>query len=388
MSPRRRSRVPHFEVLSAAFCALLCGIPAAAEPPLEPVRIGAIVSLTGPAREQGQNWLNGAELARRELAAEGLNVELIVENDQTSAPQAVAAFRALHDLRKVRGVLGGTWDFLAEPLYPLAERARVPFLTMTNPIEILPTSANSARYVFTNAFSMRAAKVALRDLFRDRRPRKLAILTPAFAFALAYEQIVRELGDEFGIPIVFAEQPSYEDVSASLKTMVTRIGRSGADTLSVFFGYEYLEQLTHELALQHVDVELVTSQHLDAAWKIARNRQPFAKAFGVYPFVKDSDFTRRYREAYGEPPPVYAAEGYDGLKLLARAAVDGIDLGAPSRGFEHRGVIGTYRFPTESREIGSAEAVIMTTMDGTFAPYRFRVANSPGEETPAQPRPE
>lgn len=356
-------------LLAASPSTLLAEVPFAAGDARNPVRIGAIASTTGLAQEQGTNWLNGALMARDELEKSGLHIELFVENDQTNPASAVTAFHALASSRRVSALLGGTWDFLAEPLYPLVDRSKMPFITMTNPVELMPPVARHSKYIFTNALGMKATKAALRKFFLVQKPKRIALLTPAFAFTLAHATVVKELAQELHIEIVFSEEPSYDDVKASLKTMVTRLAKSGADTVCVFFSYEFLEMLTREMSVQRVDLTLVTSQHLDAAWKLARDKSPYRRAFGVYPAVKNEGFKRRYSERFGTPPPVYAAEGYDALTVLAQALSKGVNFASPKSTLSVEGVLGTYRFPAQSTEIGGGDAVVMTTMNGVFEEY-------------------
>ena len=129
---------------------MLCAAPrAVAEPPPQKIRIGAVVSLTGYAEKNGRNWLEGAQLAIEDLNRDGIACELLVEDDQTTPVKAVTAFTKLAVVDKVQAVVGGTWDFLAEAVFPLAQRYHVPFVTPTRGITIssnrprLPSSGGS-----------------------------------------------------------------------------------------------------------------------------------------------------------------------------------------------------------------------------------------------------
>ncbi|RME57718.1 MAG: amino acid ABC transporter substrate-binding protein, partial [Candidatus Dadabacteria bacterium] len=122
------------------------------------LKIGAIASLSGAASRQGKNWLRCAKIAVEEInkKAEKVRIKLISEDDQTNAGKAVSAFLKLKDFNGVRAIIGGTWDFLAEPLYPLARRYKIFFLTPTNPVEIMSKDALNNPYVFTNGLSLAA----------------------------------------------------------------------------------------------------------------------------------------------------------------------------------------------------------------------------------------
>mgnify|MGYP005700136941 FL=1 len=84
------------------------------------IKIGAIASLTGPAAEQGKNWVDGATLAVKALEKQGISIEFIVEDDASKPAQVHTAFNKLVSIDQVQGVIGGTWDFLAEAANPLS----------------------------------------------------------------------------------------------------------------------------------------------------------------------------------------------------------------------------------------------------------------------------
>jgi ABC-type branched-subunit amino acid transport system substrate-binding protein len=121
-----------------SLCALILLLPlmaAAEDTNLKRTKLGAIVSLTGDAARNGRNWLEGAQLAIDELQAEGRQISLVVEDDGTVPARVATSFVKLATVDRVGGIIGGTWDFLAETAYPLAKQYRVPFITLLSLFE-------------------------------------------------------------------------------------------------------------------------------------------------------------------------------------------------------------------------------------------------------------
>ena len=65
----------------------------------KPIKIGQIIAMTGEAAESGKYHKQGAELAADQInAAGGINgrkIQIVLEDDQTTNPGAVAAFQKL-----------------------------------------------------------------------------------------------------------------------------------------------------------------------------------------------------------------------------------------------------------------------------------------------------
>ena len=365
-------------------CSLVLSLLGAASVHAEEIRIGAVASLTGQAGEQGKNWMNGARLAVDELALKGVPVKLSVEDDASNPAKAVSAFRKMVDFDHVQGVLGGTWDFLAEALIPLAKSSKLPFITMTNPLEILSEEAKGNPYIFTNALSLKATEEAVRAFLRVKRPNSIAILAPAFPFTQAHADLVKRLAKELSIPVVYETVFSYDDYFQTLKVLATKTVQSRAELVFLFVSSQSLDPFLLTMFQQKGAATVLCTQHLDAAFQTTSNRAAYKNVYGVYPKVMDSDFARRYQAKFGESPKVYSAEGYDALMFLALSLSKGLSLSDPQAQFRYEGVTGTYTLPVGSPQLGDIHATIMTTRNGRFeeaAEFSARATPEPSPTT-------
>ncbi len=325
------------------------------------IKIGAIASLTGPAGEQGRNWLKGAELGVKELEAEGIRVTLVVEDDTTVPARAVAAFQKLTNVDRVQAILGGTWDFLAASLYPLALRSKIPLLLPTNPVEIVRNDAPNNPWVFSAALSLGAEENAMRSFLVAQKPKSLALVWPDLPWGILHAEITRRLAKELGIKVVsdqsFPMDTNYLD---SLRVMSLKAREANPDLFYVVGDYQGLAIITQEFARIRFNPVILTTQHLDQAVKFSGDARRFERVYGVYPrAMMNEDFKRRFSAHFGEEPRVYAAEGYDALVFAAHAKRAGVSWIAKDAAFIWEGVAGTYRLPADRGSIGRSEAVVV-----------------------------
>lgn len=335
------------------------------------IRIGAVASLTGPAGEQGKNWVEGAELAVDELKSRGIEVRLIVENDETSAPKVAAAFQKLTQVDRVRAVIGGTWDYLAETAYPLAERAKVPFITPSNPVEVLSDTAQKNRWVYSNGLSLRAARIAVAEFLKKEGVKTLGLMYPALPFGTVQAQMFEEVAAELGVAVTVKFEFTYDNAYLdSVKVGALKVTQAKPDLVFCVLDAGGTDLFLSELQKLRAEPKFLTTQHLDQAFLLGNDPARYRRAYGIYPKLEDTKFIERFHAKYNRDPKVYAPQGYDALMFFAEALHQGIDFGDPGARFSYRGVTGEHHLPSNGRALVEDVAVIMTTKDGVFAEYR------------------
>jgi branched-chain amino acid transport system substrate-binding protein len=101
-----------------------------------PIRIGAVISLTGFAAPWGEYGKNGINLAVKNInekgGINGRKVEVIFEDDHTDPKDSVSAYNKLVSIDKVDGVIGSVFDFTTQPLLPLALSNKVTLISPSN----------------------------------------------------------------------------------------------------------------------------------------------------------------------------------------------------------------------------------------------------------------
>jgi len=111
---------------------LTLNVPAMQTTVLSPIKIGALVPLTGPYSAWGKKYLEGMKMAVEEINSAGgifgTKVELVVYDDRNDAKETTAAFEKLATVDKVVAAAGLINSALILAVKPLAEQYRVPLI--------------------------------------------------------------------------------------------------------------------------------------------------------------------------------------------------------------------------------------------------------------------
>ena len=89
-------------LILASACLILLAFVSSA--PAAEIKIGTLLSHTGPLKEFGPNLQNGVVLAAKQMGEAGFEIQLIHEDSETSAIPATNAAKKLVEVDKVVGV--------------------------------------------------------------------------------------------------------------------------------------------------------------------------------------------------------------------------------------------------------------------------------------------
>lgn len=92
------------------------------------VKIGFVNSITGPEAPIGEDLTNGVTLAVEDLKIQGIDVDLVKEDDTGKPEKSMAAFEKFATRDKVAGVVGPYSSKCANALAKLAEKYKMPLL--------------------------------------------------------------------------------------------------------------------------------------------------------------------------------------------------------------------------------------------------------------------
>jgi branched-chain amino acid transport system substrate-binding protein len=122
--------------LSILSVAVLAALGTAARAAEASVKIGACLSLTGPAAAYGAQQKAGILAAVDELnrsgALEGVKLEAVIDDDASTKEQGIAVFQRLINKEQVVAIIGPTLSNTATAADPLAQAARVPVVAVSN----------------------------------------------------------------------------------------------------------------------------------------------------------------------------------------------------------------------------------------------------------------
>jgi ABC-type branched-subunit amino acid transport system substrate-binding protein len=185
----------------------------------EPIRIGAIFSVTGPASFLGEPERNTVKMLEEDINQSGgvlgRPVEIIVYDDETDATKAVTALDRLIKKDKVVAVVGPSISGSTLAIIPKVEEAKVPLVSCAAAKKIVDPVK---RWVFKTPQS---DELAVRKIYQHVKKagiKKIAIISASDAYGAAGREELKALAAGFGIAVVADEVfgPKDTDMTAQL----------------------------------------------------------------------------------------------------------------------------------------------------------------------------
>lgn len=378
-STLRRPLIALAAALAVAIAATACssgsttsGSTATTTPAPHAALIGSIASQTGSASPYGAGQLRGQQLALELLApAAGVAATLANEDDGSTGPGGVAAMEALVD-QGASVVLGPTLSPVAAEADPVAQRAGVPVLAVTNTTLDLAAIGDAVWRVSLSESAMIPQAIGAAQTQHGVRTAALVYdATDGYATgaAAAFRQgaaahgvvLAADQGYNPGASQVFG---ALEAATASAPDALFLAARSGAAV--------ELLLAAKALALPQV---LVGGNGFNAP-EVLTGAGPAAEGLIVAASWNvgvanpdNANFVQAYQARYGAPPDSFAAQGYAGIQvaLAAMTAGGGAQPGQIQAGLGRIGTVATVLGPLrfEGRE-AAYPAAIQVVRAGAF----------------------
>lgn len=213
-------------LLRAAAAALILATPLVATPATaaDPIKIGSVLSVTGPAAFLGEPELKTLQIyVEATNAAGGLlgrKLELVSYDDGSEAAKANGFTKRLLDDDKVDVLIGGTTTGATMGLYPLVEKAETPFISLGGGVVIVDPVK---KWMFKVSHNDR---MAAERVFADAKKRgltKIALVSETSGFGQSGRKETLAAAPKAGVEIVADETygPKDTDVTAQLSKIKT-----------------------------------------------------------------------------------------------------------------------------------------------------------------------
>lgn len=308
------------------------GLPPAQAGTVEPIRIGSVLTLSGPGAALGEPELKTLQLYVERLnAAGGLlgrPLRLIHVDDGGELAKVDPAFRRLLDAERVDVLIGGTTSSASLAALPLVERAEVPFLSLAGSVLIVEPAK---KWVFKTAHTDR---MACDKVFADLRARgltRVALLSEASGYGRSgrFQCLARAAASGVQVVLDDSHDPKEADFSAPL----ARIGASDAQALLVLGVGASSARITRavhaaglKLALYHTH-SIGSKAFIEAAGDAAEGVRFPAAALIIAAQLPEADpqkrvaleYTQAYTAAYGGSVSTFGGHAYDALMQWAEA---------------------------------------------------------------------
>jgi branched-chain amino acid transport system substrate-binding protein len=297
------------------------------------IRIGAVLSVTGPAAFLGDPEDKTLRLyVERINAAGGINgrrIALTVYDDGGDANRARTFAQRLVEEDRVVAMVGGTTTGTSMAMIPVFEDAEIPFISLAGGIEIVQPVR---RFVFKTPHTDRMACEAIWADLRRRGLTRVGLISGTGGFGASMRAQCRDTAQAAGIQIVADE--TYGPRDTDVTPQLTRIrGVQGLQAVvNADFGQgpaivtRNYRQLNIEQPL-YQSHGVASRQFIELAGPAANGVRLPAAALLVADKLPENDpqrpvvieYSRIFQEATRQPVSTFGGHAYDGLMILVEA---------------------------------------------------------------------
>ena len=182
----------------------------------DPIKIGSVLSVTGPAA-----FLGDPELKTLQMYVEDINkkggvigrpLELVHYDDGSDANKANGFAKRLIDDDKVDVLVGGTTTGSTMSMVPLVEKANIPFISLAGAVVIVDPVK---KWVFKTPHTDRMAAEKVFEDMKKHGISKVALLSETSGFGQSGKKETEGVAAKYGITLVASETYGPKDTDSS-----------------------------------------------------------------------------------------------------------------------------------------------------------------------------
>ena len=291
------------------------------------VKVGTLLSYTGPLKEFGPNLKNGCELAAKQLKAAGLNIVLIHEDSETSAIPATNAAKKLVEVDRVVAIVGALASGVT---VPVAE-------SVTCPSGVVQISPASTSPLITVLPSDKNADVLFRTCPSDALQ---GVIAGKLAVTFSKTASVLYVNSPYGQGLALQFEKSYEKRRGKVLAMVPHDEKAaesytaelkraleGKPDIICAFSYPDHAKVYIKEAIEFFKFKNFLYCDGTKSYDIVKavGAKNVQGRWGTAPGAAKTDsyviFNADYRAEYGVLPPLpFITNAYDGTAVIGLAA--------------------------------------------------------------------
>ncbi len=198
----------------------------------DPIKIGSILSVTGPAAFLGDPELKTLQMFVEDINKKGgvigRQLELVHYDDGSDASKANGFAKRLIDDDKVDMIVGGTTTGSTMSMVPLVEKAGLPFISLAGAVVIVEPVK---KWVFKTPHTDRMAAEKVFEDMKKRGLTKVALFSETSGFGQSGKKETEGVAAKYGITLVANE--TYGPKDTDMSPQLTKI-RNTAGVQAVF----------------------------------------------------------------------------------------------------------------------------------------------------------
>jgi branched-chain amino acid transport system substrate-binding protein len=370
-------------VLGILLATLLSGAFAQAA---EPLKIGAILAVTGPASFLGAPEAKTLEMlvedANKKGGISGKKIELIVKDSGGSPEKAISFAKQLIEEEKVFAIIGPSTSGETMAIKNIAEESKTILISLAA-AEVIVNPV--AKHVFKTAQKDSHAIVKIFQQMKKMGISKIGVLSSNTGFGKAGKEQIEKLAPEYGITIVISEV--YDKAASDLTAEVTKLKAQNVQAI-LNWSIEPAQSIVIKNARQiGLNVPIFQShgfaniQYVQAAGNAAEGVIFPASRIIVADLLPEKNpqkqvllaYKKAYESKFKEDVSAFGGYAYDAFTLLTRAIKQsGTDREKVRAAIENTkgfvGVSGVFTFsPEDHNGLDTNAFEMLTVKKGHFA---------------------
>ena len=368
-----------FQIVAVVLTLMLPGFAHAQAASGEPIKIGVIVAVTGPAATVGVPERNGVLLAEKVInergGVKGRPIKLIVKDDTSNADTAISLANELIFGEKVVALIGSTATASTVAIGGITQKAKVPQIAFSG---FGPAIERERTCVLHLAASQEQNARAMLEYARAINARRVGVLHDAGFGSIVVNELKR-FADGYGVQLIATEK--FEMAATDTTTQAAKVKAAQPDAVMVASVSAAPMRDVRRLQMTQPIISHMGSStyELVSAMGAGADNVIFPEfVLAEDPLPHQREFVERSRKEYKVLPKNVEAMSFDGLHALAQALGKvGPDGGGPKicealRG-PYPGVFAQFNFAADDMNgIQPASFVYTKLVNGKYTTLPFR----------------
>lgn len=315
----------------------------------EPLRIGALFAVTGPASFLGEPERNTLEMLVKEANAKGgikgRKLELIVYDTQGDATKAVQLATKLIKNDKVSVIVGPSTTGETMAIIPVAEKEKIPLISCAAGIKITDPVK---KYVFKTPANDHVAAEKIFNYMSAKKQKSVALLTVTDGYGSSGREQLKDMAKKKGIAIVADE--TYGPKDTDMTAQLTKIKGSKADAIICWgtnpgpaivtrnvkqLGIKLPLYQSHGVASKKY-IELAGNENAEGVLLPAGKLAIFDKLKkGDHQLKLLKDYNQAYKKSFNVEASTFGGYAYDSFLMISEALKSGSSTEQIREGLEN-----------------------------------------------------
>jgi len=383
----RKLRIARFFLIIALAVFPLSSL--ASAPAGEPIKIGAIFAVTGPAANLGAPEEKTARMVVDEINKSGgilgRKIELIVKDSGGSSEKAISFTKQLIDEEEVVAIIGPTTSGETLAIKDICQKSGVVLISCAS-AETITTPV--AQYIFKVPPKDNYVTEWIYKTMNDLKITRIGVVAANTGFGNGGKAQLEKYAAQYGITIAISEV--YDANATDLTALLTKVNAAGVQAV-VNWSIEPAQaivaknmkqlKMTQKLFQSHGFANI---KYVEAAGEAAEGVIFPCSRLVVADYLPDSHpqkkllqkYNSDYKSAFKEDASTFGGHAIDALTIL-KAAIESAKSTEPAKiaaAIEKikglSGTAGVFSFsPEDHNGLGMDSVVMVTVKNGKFVPY-------------------